>query len=85
MKLLIFTKGESPETRAAKERGAELEQEKYRVEYLDAESEEATLKVEIYDLYSFPSFVAVGDDGSQIECWRGVVPIASDLKHFLNQ
>lgn len=85
MKLLIFTKGESPETRAAKERGAELEAEHYTVEYLDAESDEATQRVDIYDLYSFPSFVVTADDGSQLECWRGVVPLVSDLKHFLNQ
>lgn len=85
MKLLIFTKGDSPETRSAKELGALLEGEKYEVEYLDSENPDSEQRAELYDLYSYPSFVAIRDDGSEIECWRGVVPIAGDVKHFLNQ
>lgn len=84
MKLLIFTKDDSPETRAAKELGALIESEKQQVEYLDAESTDAEQKAELYDVYSYPTFVVVEDDGREIECWRGMVPIASDLKHFLN-
>lgn len=85
MKLLIFTQGDTPETRSAKELGSLLEAEKYQVEYIDSESADAEQKAEIYDLYSYPSFVAVRDDGSELECWRGAVPIASDVKYFLNQ
>lgn len=85
MKLLIFTQGESPETRAAKELGAELEAEKQVVQYLDGESADASQPSELYDVYSYPTFVVARDDGSELECWRGTMPLISDLKHFLNQ
>lgn len=85
MKLLVFTKEEGPETRAAKELGALLEGEHYQVEYLEAESAEAQQRAEIFDIYSYPSFVVVQDNGSQLERWRGTVPLISDLKHFLSQ
>jgi len=84
MKLLIFTKDDSAETRSAKELGAVLEKEKHQVEYLDAESAETEQRAELYDIYSYPTFVVASDDGSEIECWRGVVPIESDVKHFLS-
>jgi hypothetical protein len=85
MKLLVFTKDEGPESRAAKELAAGLEEDKYQVEYLEADSDESLQRAELYDIYSFPSFVVVSDDGSQIERWRGTQPLVSDLKHFLSQ
>jgi hypothetical protein len=85
MKLLIFTQGDSPETRSAKDLGALLEAEDHDVEYLEADSPEAEQRMELYDVYSYPTFVVAQENGSELECWRGLVPLESDLKHFLNQ
>lgn len=85
MILKIFTKGDGPEARDAKELGAGLEAESYQVEYLDVDDQANTNQVELYDVYSYPTFIATGDDGTQIEIWRGRVPLESDLKMFLNQ
>jgi hypothetical protein len=85
MKVYIFTKEDGPEMREAKEFGANLTTEGYDVEYYDCDEELSTPKIEIYDIYSYPTFVIAREDGSEIECWRGTVPIAGDFKNFLNQ
>ncbi len=85
MKLLIFTNNDSEESRQAQALGQELEKESYSVEYLDAESAEAQQKAELYDIYSYPSFIVIQDDGVEVECWRGTVPISSDIKFFLTR
>jgi hypothetical protein len=85
MKTLIFTKEDGPEQREALEFGARLESENYQVRYIDADEESATSDIELYDVYSYPTFVVIRDDGSEVESWRGVTPIAGDIKNFLNQ
>lgn len=84
MKVLIFTKEDGPETREAKEFGENLTKEGYEVEYLDADDEKTTSQAEVYDVYSYPTFIVVREDGSEVERWRGQIPIAGDLKNFLN-
>jgi len=81
MKVLVFTKGDGPEMRDAKERGAELEEERLEVEYYDTESPDGVSKAELYDIYSTPSFVVSRDDGSMVQIWRGSVPPKSDVEH----
>lgn len=85
MVLKIFTKEDGPESRNAKELGEKLQGEGYRVEFLDADNEESVQLVELYDLYSFPTFLVTKEDGTQIEIWRGQVPLESDVKMFLLQ
>lgn len=85
MVLKIFTKEDGPETRAAKELGKEFEERDFTVEYYDSEDEVCTNQLELYDLYSFPSFVVARDDGTEIECWRGKVPLFSDVLGFLDK
>lgn len=85
MKTMIFTRDDGPEQREAKDFGAELESEGYGVEYIDADDESAVSEIELYDIYSYPTFVVIRDDGTEVECWRGVTPIAGDIKNFLNQ
>ena len=83
MKILVFTSEEGPEMRAAQDLGASLEQDGYAVDYLDAEEEETHNLQELYDIYSYPSFVVVQDDGAFVERWQGVTPLVSDIKMFL--
>lgn len=85
MLVKIFINEDTPEARQSKELGERLEAEGYSVELVTSDSLEATQAIELYDIYSYPSFVVVRDDGSQLEIWRGTVPLISDLKHFLNQ
>lgn len=84
MKTLIFTKEDGPEQREALELGARLESEKYEVTYIDGDAESAIAEIELYDIYSYPTFLVIRDDGTEVECWRGVTPIAGDIKNFLN-
>lgn len=83
MVVKIFTQDDTIEVREALEFGKKLEEEGYEVEYFDADQPEAVAPMEIYDIYSYPSFVVAENDGSEIECWRGTVPLASDIKMFL--
>jgi hypothetical protein len=85
MKVIIFTAEDGPETREAKDFGLNLTQEDYEVEYLDRDDENAINLINLYDVYSYPTFVVAREDGSQVECWRGKIPLASDIKIFLNQ
>jgi hypothetical protein len=83
MKVLIFTSEEGPDSRAAIDLGASLEAEGYGVEYYTTEDEKAHTLQELYDVYSYPSFVVAQDDGSFVERWIGVIPLSSDIKMFL--
>jgi hypothetical protein len=84
MLVKIFTKDDYPESREAKDLGARLEAEDYDVEYLDADDQAVTNMIELYDVYSYPTFVVVSEDGQEIQCFRGQTPLESDLKIFLN-
>jgi hypothetical protein len=84
MKVLVFTAEDSQEIRDARDLGASLEQDGYTVEYHDAEDEGTPNLQELYDIYSYPSFVVAQDDGSFVERWRGKVPLGSDIRMFLN-
>lgn len=81
MKVLIFTKGDDPEMRNAQDLGKEIEDQRIEVEYLDTEDPDGSIKAELYDIYSTPSFVVTRDDGSIAQMWRGTIPPRSDLEH----
>lgn len=85
MLVKIFTKDDYSESRDAKELGSKLESEDYRVEYYDADDQHVKDMIELYDVYSYPTFVVTTEDGQEIECFRGQTPIASDLKMYLNE
>lgn len=80
MKLLVFTKEDAEETINAKELGQKLEEEGIEVEYFDSEGAEALSKIELYDVYSTPTFIAVRDDGSLVNIWRGYIPPAGEVQ-----
>ena len=84
MKVLLFTSEDAPEMRNAKNLGASLQEDGFTVEYLDSEDEATHNLQELYDIYSYPSFVVVQDDGTFVERWQGVTPLLSDIKMFLN-
>jgi len=83
MVLKIFTREDAPEMREAIEFGKRLEEDGFSVEYYDADSEDSTQQIELYDVYSYPSFVVAKDDGIEVECWRGKKPLEYDVKMYL--
>lgn len=83
MKVLVFTSEDSQETRDAKELGQNLADDGVEVEYFDPEMPETSGKQELYNIYSYPSFVVVSDDGQVVESWRGRIPLTGDIKIFL--
>lgn len=85
MKVKIFTKDDYPETRQSKELGAKLEKEDFEIEYLDADDQHITDQIDLYDIYSYPTFIVVTDEGTEIQCWRGQIPLESDIKMFLQE
>jgi hypothetical protein len=85
MLVKVFTKDDGPESRQARELGIKLETEGYDVEYYDADDQKSTADLELFDVYSFPTFVVTENDGMEVECWRGTVPLESDIKMFLQQ
>lgn len=84
MKVLVFTSEDSPEMREAKELAQNLADDGVEVEYYDPEMPEASGKQELYNIYSYPSFAVVSDDGQIIESWRGRTPLRDDIKIFLS-
>jgi len=84
MVVKVFTKEDASEMREAKELGARLTEQDFEVEYLDADDAAVIPQIELYDIYSYPTFVVAEDNGSEIECWRGKIPMESDIKMFLN-
>jgi hypothetical protein len=84
MLVKIFTQGDGPEMREALDFGKRLEEEDYIVEYYEASDDKVSSQIELYDIYSYPTFVVAREDGQEIECWRVQIPLASDIKMFLN-
>jgi hypothetical protein len=84
MVLKVFTKEDSQEMEKALELAKKFEEERYSVEYYDADSAESTQQMKLYDIYSYPSFVVARDNGSEVECWRGKIPLKDDVVRFLN-
>lgn len=83
MVLKIFTKGESLETRSALELGENLEKMGNKVEYFDADQAETIQLLEIYDIYSFPTFLVTQEDGKLVAEWKGATPLEADVKSYL--
>jgi hypothetical protein len=81
----VFIRGDGPEMREAIDFGKRLEDEDYDIEYFDADDEKSASQVDLYDIYSYPSFVVAREDGQEIECFRGQMPLESDVKIYLNQ
>lgn len=78
----VFTQGDGPETRHALEMAERLAVD-YQVELHDVDDAETTSQLELYDIYSYPTFLVARDNGSQIEIWRGQTPLEGDIKMFL--
>lgn len=85
MVLKIFVKGDDPDTREAIKFGERFEERGFNVEYLKVEEKSSTSQIELYDIYSYPSFLVTRDDGSFVECWRGFNPLFDDVLGFLNK
>lgn len=85
MILKVFTKEDTRDMREAKELGKKFEERGFEVNYMDADDASATQQLELYDIYSFPSFIVARDDGGEVECWRGKVPLFDDIFNFLNR
>lgn len=84
MVLKVFISDYTRETEQAIEFGKSIEENGHRVEYLDADDASNAQQQELYDIYSYPSFVVARDDGSEVECWRGKIPLKDDVVLFLN-
>ncbi len=84
MVLKVFIKEDTGETEKALEFGKSIEENGHEVEYLNIDDSEVTQQLELYDIYSYPSFVVARDDGSEVECWRGKIPLKDDVARFLN-
>lgn len=84
MKLLVIVNGDGPEAREARDIADRMTADKYEVETIEWESDEATSLARLYDIYNPPAFIIVGDDGMQIEQWQGSqMPIVSEIKHLM--
>jgi len=84
MKLKVFTKEFDENKRATIEFAQEIEKH-YDVEYINLDSREAVFDAETYDIYSSPTFLVVRDNGTEVESWRGQLPILSEVKLALNR
>ncbi len=85
MILKVFTKEDSREMREAINLAKKFEERHFQVQYLDADDPATVQQVELYDIYSFPSFVVASEDGREIECWRGKVPLFDDVFNFISR
>lgn len=84
MKLIVITNGDAVEMRDAKEIASNVLAEGFEVQAIDWESDEAPSITGLYDIYSTPAFIIVGDDGREIEKWQGnALPLESDIKHLM--
>jgi hypothetical protein len=83
MVVKFFYRDDNEEVRRGKELVDALQSEGYEVELIDVDESDSTSLLELYDVYSYPTFVVVRDDGSMVECWRGIVPLRGDIIQFL--
>ena len=84
MILKVFTKKTDENNKSALGLAEDISKD-YKVEYLDYDSKEASQLIDIYNIYSTPSFFVVSEEGILMEGWQGNLPRLSDLKNALNR
>jgi len=84
MILKVFAKEEDFENDFIQEMIDRVADEGFEVEHYDLDSDEAHLQAEVYNIFTSPSFVVAGGDGTEVEAWRGTIPTVADVINFLN-
>jgi hypothetical protein len=84
MILKVFAKEEDFENDYLQEVIEKVADEGYEVESYDLDSDDAHTLAEIYNIMTSPSLVVAGNDGREVEVWRGRIPSVSEVLNFLN-
>jgi len=85
MRLKVFIKGDEPIMRDTEELVNRLKDTvNADIEFIDTESKEATSVVEVYEIFSTPSFLVTTDDGSVVHSWMGELPMEDDIRRYLS-
>lgn len=55
-----------------------------KVEVMDIDQREGSATASLYDIYRYPSILALRDDGSVIETWQGIdeMPRLDDVGYY---
>lgn len=55
-----------------------------KVEVMDIDQREGSATASIYDIYRYPSILALRDDGSVIQVWQGIdeLPRTDDVGYY---
>lgn len=57
-----------------------------RLDALDADSREGVAMASLYDVFSFPAILALGDDGGLIKGWEGTnLPLMDAVAYYTQQ
>jgi len=83
MIMKIFGKEEDFENEYLTELIDKINDEGFVVESYDLDKDEAHVQAEVYQIFTSPTVVITGEDGREVEIWRGRIPSVSEAINFL--
>lgn len=88
MKVLIFYRPKSEQSRAVDEFVHEFNHRHPGAELtlVDVDSVNGTTQAAVYDVMSYPTILAVGEDGTTLQRWdNGLMPLINEVAYYTNQ
>lgn len=85
MKVLILYRPKSEQTSGVESfiRDFKHRYESVRLEIMDADSRDGIALTTLYDVMSFPSILALRDDGSVLKSWEGdMLPLIDEVAFY---
>lgn len=85
MKIVVLYRSNSDHGRAVEEYVHEYRSRHQgaRVEVLKLESREGSAMASLYDVMSYPTIMALANDGSVLKSWQGTeLPLMDDLAYY---
>ena len=85
MKVLIFYRPNSEHSRVVEEYVVEFSKQypDQPLTLLDVDSKEGSRQAEVYDVVSYPTVLALSDDGSTLQRWdNGQMPLKGEVAYY---
>lgn len=86
MRVLILYQPKSEHARAVESfvRDFKLRHEAGRIELVDVDNREGIATASLYDIMSYPTILALRDDGTVLHSWEGdMLPLMDEVAYYL--
>jgi hypothetical protein len=82
--IMVLYRPNSEHERAVLEWQKELSSSGIEIKLVDVDSQDGVAKVELYDATEYPSVLAIKNDGSVLQMWKGKLPLLAEVGYYNN-